>query len=152
MKVFIDASYIIYLRYSQSDETFDYCVNLMKKLENHELLTNIVVIDEVVWILNRKYRIELNEIFEFLDRIMNFVSIVQLGGEDYRLMKETMLKYSLKPSDAIHVASMKKAGIKFIVSEDPDFDRIDWIKRIWINKGEFDENQKGCNSSSGLRN
>ena len=139
MKVFVDANYIIYLRYSQSDETFDYCVNLMKKLENHELLINIVVIDEVVWILNRKYRISLDEIFEFLDRITNFVSVVQLGGEDYRFMKEIMLKYSLKPSDAIHVASMKKAGIKFIVSEDPDFDRIDWIKRIWINKGEFDE-------------
>jgi len=139
LKVFVDANYIIYLRYSQSDETFDYCVNLMKKLENHELLINIVVIDEVVWILNRKYRISLDEIFEFLDRITNFVSVVQLGGEDYRFMKEIMLKYSLKPSDAIHVASMKKAGIKFIVSEDPDFDRIDWIKRIWINKGEFDE-------------
>jgi len=45
-----------------------------------------------------------------------------------------MLRYKLKPSDAMHVASMKKAGVKHIVSEDPDFDRVEWIKRVWVGK------------------
>ncbi len=44
------------------------------------------------------------------------------------------LNYGLKPSDAIHVATMKKAGTAEIVSEDRDFDKIDWVKRIWIGK------------------
>ncbi|WP_202319188.1 type II toxin-antitoxin system VapC family toxin [Archaeoglobus neptunius] len=140
MKVFIDANYIIYLKYSESDETFDYCVSLLKKLENHNLLTNIVVIDEVVWILNRKYGIELEEIFEFLDRIMNLVNIIRLDGEEYGLMKEIMAKYNLKPSDAIHAASMKRAGIRHIVSEDSDFDKVKWIKRIWMD-GEIEDLQ-----------
>jgi predicted nucleic acid-binding protein len=47
-----------------------------------------------------------------------------------------MVKYGLKPSDAIHVASMKKAGVGYIVSEDPGFDRVDWIKRVWLNMVE----------------
>ena len=139
MRVFLDASYIIYLRYSQNDEIFDYCVDLLKRLENHEPLTNIVALDETIWILNRKYGIELSEIFEFLDRIMNFVSLVPLNREGYRFMKEIMSRYGLKPSDAIHVASMRRAGIKFIVSELADFDRVEWIERVWLDRGEISE-------------
>jgi len=108
---------------------------LLKKLKEYDLLVNITVINEVIWILKRKYRIELEEIFEFLDRFLDFVKVVSLEVEDYGLMKDFMLKYNLKPSDALHVASMKRFGAKIIVSEDPDFDRVEWVKRVWIDKG-----------------
>ena len=132
--IFVDSNYLIYLKYSQEDEIFDYCVNLLKKLENFEVLANIVVFDEVIWILNRKYGVELEEIFEYLDKISDFVRLIPIGFEEYEVMKEIMLRFGLKPSDAIHVATMKKAGTAEIVSEDRDFDRIDWLKRIWIGK------------------
>ncbi len=119
MKVFIDANYFIYLKYSHDDEIFDYCIDLFKKLEDHEALTNIIVIDEVIWILNRKYRIELNEVFEFLDKILNFVAFIPLSSEDYETAKEIMIRYGLKLSDAIHVASMRKAGVEYVVSRIP---------------------------------
>ncbi len=64
------------------------------------------------------------------------MATIPLDGEDYGVMKEIMLKYNLKPSDALHLASMKKRGIEFIVSEDPDFDRIEWITRIWMGREE----------------
>lgn len=134
MKVFSDANYIIYLKYSQSDEIFNYCIDLLKKLENYGLLTNIAVVNEIIWILNRKYGVDLSEVFEFLDRVLDFVTVISLGREDYEVVKEIMLRYKLKPSDAMHVASMKKAGVKHIVSEDPDFDRVEWIKRVWVGK------------------
>lgn len=134
MKVFLDANYIIYLKYSQSDEIFNYCIDLLKKLENYGLLTNIAVVNEIIWILNRKYGVDLSEVFEFLDRVLDFVTVISLGREDYEVVKEIMLRYKLKPSDAMHVASMKKAGVKHIVSEDPDFDRVEWIKRVWVGK------------------
>lgn len=134
MKVFLDANYIIYLKYSQSDEIFNYCIDLLKKLENYGLLTNIAVVNEIIWILNRKYGVDLSEVFEFLDRVLDFVTVISLGSEDYEVVKEIMLRYKLKPSDAMHVASMKKAGVKHIVSEDPDFDRVEWIKRVWVGK------------------
>ncbi|RLI85002.1 MAG: PIN domain nuclease [Archaeoglobales archaeon] len=134
LKVFLDANYIIYLKYSQSDEIFNYCIDLLKKLENYGLLTNIAVVNEIIWILNRKYGVDLSEVFEFLDRVLDFVTVISLGREDYEVVKEIMLRYKLKPSDAMHVASMKKAGVKHIVSEDPDFDRVEWIKRVWVGK------------------
>ncbi len=137
MKVFLDANYIIYLKYSESDEIFNYCTNLLRKLKGCDLLVNIAVINEVVWVLRRKYGIELEEIFEFLDKFLSFVKVVPLETEDYELMKELMLRYNLKPSDSLHVASMKRFGAKFIVSEDPDFDKIEWIERIWIDKGDL---------------
>lgn len=51
-------------------------INLLKKLEKFEAITNIVVINEVVWILRKKYGIESEEIFDFLDRFLNFVEFV----------------------------------------------------------------------------
>ena len=78
------------------------------------MLTNIIVVDEVIWILNKKYGIEISEIFEFLDRVLNFITFVPLEGEDYEIAKE-------------HVACMKKAG--YIVSEDQVLIRVDWIRR-----------------------
>ncbi|MEM2494139.1 MAG: type II toxin-antitoxin system VapC family toxin [Nitrososphaerota archaeon] len=44
-----------------------------------------------------------------------------------------MLNYNLKPSDAIHLATMEKVGIKNIVTEDEDFDKVKEVKRIWLN-------------------
>ena len=92
MKVFLDACYVI-------------CPDLLKKL-----FANVAVLNEVVWIL-KKYGVDLKEIFDFLD------GFTDLDLEDYVNMKEFMLRYNLKPSDALHVSSMKKDGIKTVVSE-----------------------------------
>ena len=46
-RIFLDANYIIYLRYA--DKIYEYCVGLLRKLDEYESLTNIVVIDEVVF-------------------------------------------------------------------------------------------------------
>ena len=43
---------------------------------------------------------------------------------------EFMKRYRLMSNDAIHVATMKKHGITNIVTNDPDFERVEWI-RIW---------------------
>ena len=43
---------------------------------------------------------------------------------------EFMEKYKLKPRDAFHVAIMENFGIKEIVSDDSDFDKVREIKRI----------------------
>jgi len=48
-------------------------VELLRKLDEYESLTNMVVIDEVIWILWKKYRVDKAEIFEFLDRIIEFL-------------------------------------------------------------------------------
>jgi len=43
-----------------------------------------------------------------------------------------MRKYSVKPSDAFHIAVMLNNSINVILSEDKELDKVAEIKRIWI--------------------
>lgn len=136
-KIFLDANYIIYLRYAEDDKIYEYCVELLRKLDEYEPITNIIVIDEVVWILGKKYGIDKVEIFDFLDRIVEFLTIIALDEADYKQLKELMLNYGLKPSDALHVSTMSKTKTSYIITEDGEFDSVEWIKRIWLGKEEI---------------
>jgi len=39
-------------------------------------------------------------------------------------------RYDLRPRDAFHAAIMKENKLTEIVTDDNDFDRIEWMKRI----------------------
>lgn len=136
-RIFLDANYIIYLKYAEDDKIYEYCVELLKKLDEYEPITNMVVIDEVVWILWKKYSIDKEEIFDFLDRIVEFLTIIALDEADYKRLKELMLNYGLKPSDALHVSTMSKTKTSRIITEDGEFDSVEWLKRIWLGKEEL---------------
>ena len=41
-----------------------------------------------------------------------------------------MEKYGLKPRDAFHASMMEDFGVTELVSDDRDFDKVKWIKRI----------------------
>ena len=134
MKIFLDSSYLIYLGYSISDEIFNYVTNFLRESveRGDRLFVNMIVVDEVLWILTKKYKVPLSEAFELMDRLMPLIEVIPLDYMDYDDMRRIMMNYGLKPSDALHVASMRKAGIKHIVSEDKEFDKIPWIKRTWL--------------------
>mgnify|MGYP000052911317 CR=1 FL=1 len=135
MRLFLDSSYLIYLRYSESDQIFNYVTNFLKESikRGDRLFVNMIVVDEVLWILTKKYKIPLDEVLELTDQLMPLLEVIPVDYTDYDVMRKTMMKYGLKPSDALHIASMNKAGIKHIVSEDEEFDKIPSIKRIWLN-------------------
>jgi len=134
LKLFLDSSYLIYLRYAESDKVFKYVTGFLREAVEHgeHLLVNMIVIDETIWILNKKFNVPLNEAFELTDRLMPLLEVVPIDYIDYDAMKKIMTNHRLKPSDALHVASMSKAGIKHIVSEDKEFDKIPGIKRVWL--------------------
>ena len=48
-----------------------------------------------------------------------------------------MLNYGLKPSDALHVSTMSKTKTSYIITEDGEFDSVEWLKRIWLGKEEL---------------
>jgi len=134
LRLFLDSSYLIYLRYSENDEIFNYVISFLERAfkRGDNLFINMVVVDEVLWILTRKYRVPLGEVFELMDQLMPLLKVVPIDYADYDVLRKAMVNYGLKPSDALHIASMNKAGIKHIVSEDNEFDKIPWVKRIWI--------------------
>jgi predicted nucleic acid-binding protein len=47
------------------------------------------------------------------------------------MAEKYLVNYGFKPSDSFHIATMEKAGATLIVSEDKDFDKVAWIKRVW---------------------
>lgn len=134
MKLFLDSSYLIYLRYAESDEVFNYVTGFLREAvkRGEQLLVNMIVIDETTWILSQKYGFPLSEVFELIDRLMSLIEVIPVNYTEYDVMKKVMMEYGLKPSDAIHVASMNKSGAQHIVSEDKEFDKVPWIKRIWL--------------------
>ncbi|MEM3104990.1 MAG: PIN domain-containing protein, partial [Candidatus Bathyarchaeia archaeon] len=81
LKIFLDSSYLIYLRYSESDEIFNYVTNFLKEAvkRRDRLFINMVVIDEVLWILTRKYKIALVEVFELIDRLMPLLDVIPIN-------------------------------------------------------------------------
>jgi predicted nucleic acid-binding protein len=64
--------------------------------------------------------------------VLPYAEVLPVEEKDSKPAEKYLLKYGLKPSDAIHLATMEKAGISNIVSEDREFDKVRGIKRIWI--------------------
>ncbi len=129
---FIDANFFIYMNtpIKNIDSFIDY---YEKELTSNRTFTNLIVLDELIYISKKKYGIPNNVTLEFIDSmILPFTSILPLEESDYLIMKET-LKYCPKPSDALIVASMKRASITDLLSEDSDFDKVPAISRRWLN-------------------
>jgi predicted nucleic acid-binding protein len=133
MRIFVDASLLIYLNVPMPEEQAQLIDSFWKDLlSEHEAFTNLLVLDEVIYVSERKYNVEREETLEFIDRIvLPHVELLSVGAELYPFFKLYMVRYSLKPSDALHAATVKRYRLDAIVSEDRDFDKAG-IKRIWL--------------------
>jgi len=132
MRVFVDASLIIYLNAKLPREEAEKVEKFWLELLKEELYTDVLALDEAIYVSKRKYGIDVESTLELIDRaILPYVDILPLGLEEYLKAKEYMVKYRLKPSDALHLAVMDSNGLQVIATEDKDFDRTH-VKRIWI--------------------
>ncbi len=133
MKVLVDASLLVYLNVRMPEQEAklveDFWLGLLR---NHELYTDVLVLDEVIYVSRRKYGVGYEETLEFIDRaVLPYVEVIPLGSAEYLRAKEFMLKYGLVPSDALHAAAVVVNGLQAIASEDRDFDKVG-IKRLWV--------------------
>ena len=134
MKVFIDTPLLIYLntltnlRYRVLYENF-----YIEILTKHKPYTDVLVLDELLSISKKKYNIPYNVSVKFVEtNILPYITILNLGEEEYKYATEIITKHNLKPSDALHVGAMMNNNITLVVSEDREFDRIPAVKRLWI--------------------
>ncbi len=134
MKIFVDASLIIYLNVGLPDEEAELIDSFWLNLvSNNTLYTNVLVFDEAIYVSKKKYDVDYSDTIELIDKaIIPYVNILPLDVDEYVKAKELMKKYKLKPSDALHVATIINNGLQAIATEDQDFDKIG-IKRIWVN-------------------
>ena len=108
--------------------------SIQKRIIEGELkaVTSVLALDEVMWVLIKNKKEHLLE-----EVIKDIYAMPNLEVREVHALAplEALLlikKYSLKPRDAFHVAVMKELRIKEIVSDDSDFDRVEWIKRVKI--------------------
>ena len=62
---------------------------------------------------------------------MPHVELLPIGAELYPFFRLYIIKFGLKPSDALHAATVKRYRLDAIASEDRDFERVG-IKKIWL--------------------
>ena len=134
MKVFIDAPLLIYLntltnlRYRILYENF-----YIEILTKYKPYTDVLVLDELIYISKKKYNIPYDVSIKFVEtNILPYTTVLNLGEEEYKYATEIIVKHNLKPSDALHIGAMMNNNITIIVSEDRGFDRIPAVKRLWI--------------------
>lgn len=132
MKVFLDSSFLIYMNTMTTDERRG-LDELFGRLLEETLFTDMLVVDEVLYVCRRKYELPYGVTLGFLREIvLPYTEIIPIGEEDARPFEKYLLKYDLRPSDTIHLAVMEKAGANQIVTEDEDFDRVEEVKRVWL--------------------
>lgn len=134
MIAFLDANLLIYLNTVVTEEVrIIYERFLEDLLKTYKLYTDVLVLDEVIYVSKRKYLIPYDKSIDFINNVvLKVVKILPIGEEEYMLASGLIKRYGLRPSDALHVAVMMKNNIKYVVSEDREFDKVEDIKRIWI--------------------
>jgi len=92
--------------------------------------TSPLAIDELMWVLIRArkehlLRMAVEDIYSTpnldVTTITSTVPLVAL---------EIIERYKLKPRDAFQIATMKENKLKEILTDDSDFDKVEWVRRI----------------------
>ena len=134
MKAFIDANFLIYLNTLRDRDALSLFENFFEELlAEYVLFTDILVLDEVLYVSRSKYKVPYPITIKLLNKLIpKYISLTPLTLKEYVKAVEVIERYDLKPSDAIHAATCMVNNIKYIVSEDQEFDKVEGIKRLWI--------------------
>lgn len=95
-------------------------------------ITSALALDEVMWVLvKNKIGSGMRNILETIYATPN-LDIKEVGPLIPLQALDLIEKYKLKPRDAMHLAMMQQHNIDDIASDDADFDKVPWVKRIGI--------------------
>jgi uncharacterized protein len=106
-------------------------------LLGEDLFTDVLVLEETLYLSMSKYRVPYQLSFEFLKtNVLPYSTVIPMDESDVSLMEKYLSRYKIKPSDAVHLSAMEKEGVTNIASEDGELDDIKEIKRIWFSKSQ----------------
>lgn len=88
--------------------------------------------DEIVWVLRKFLGHDLALIGG--KRFLEFPNLkfLKVDAPAVGRAQELIGKYELKPRDALHAACALESGIREIISDDPDFDKVKDLKRVTL--------------------
>jgi predicted nucleic acid-binding protein len=129
---FVDANVFIYILIKSPRESFEVSRRILQRIEaGEEALTSTAVLQEVVdWL---EYNGRRKEAKVFLTAINSYISLHKAtpSWEDMLSALDHMEAGDIDYVDALTLQTMKKNGLVEIYSNDRDFDRVTWVKRIW---------------------
>ena len=129
---FVDANVFIYVLVKSPKESYETSKRILQRIENgEETLTNTAVIQEVVdWL---EYNNRKREVKKFITAINSYLTMnkINTAWDDVLAALDDMEKHGVDFVDALILQTMKKNDMEEIYSNDTDFDKIKWIKRIW---------------------
>jgi predicted nucleic acid-binding protein len=114
-KVFIDTNVLIYAYSETEPDKKDITLNI---LENYHIVFSIQVINEFIWVMNKKYKIDFKILQALLDRFWEKfeVTLLQKTSIDQALSIAQRYKYSYW--DSLILSSALENGCKVLYTED----------------------------------
>jgi len=129
---FVDANVFIYVLVKSPKKDYEISKKILERIENgEEAATSLAIIQEVVdWL---EYNNRKKEIRSFLTAINSYLTMnkLQLIWNNFLPALEDMYEKQIDFVDSLTLQIMKQNKISEIYSNDKDFDRINWTKRIW---------------------
>lgn len=134
MKAFIDANLLIYLNAVKTLKLRAlYTSFYLSILQRYRASTDILVMDELLYISWRRYKIPYEATISFIDSaVLPYVEVLPLTRNEYVKAAEILKTYKVKPFDALHAAVMLMNDVPKIVTEDKEFSRIKGIEVEWF--------------------
>jgi predicted nucleic acid-binding protein len=129
---YIDSNIFI-LALLNTDEEGGKARKIISRISSGEkAVTSYLTLDEVMWKV-KKFRSQKDAV-NAAETMISTPNLLFITVDDEVMSKaiSAMKEINLDPRDAIHLGSMRKAGVMQIVSLDSHFDHIPQIKRIII--------------------
>jgi predicted nucleic acid-binding protein len=150
--MFIDANIFIFHVLSGSEYS-EASTQLLERVERGEInaVTNVLVLNEVtfkilmaelsnyakkfnIWVARKllKSKEIAEKAYKPVKKYITYLrglEMLEVAGITPRTAFSSVEigeRYGLLPSDSFHLATMKERGIKFIVTDDEDFKRVEW--------------------------
>jgi predicted nucleic acid-binding protein len=129
---FVDANVFIYQIIQSPQKDYEISDKILQRIESgEEVAVSLPVIQEVIkWL---EYNHRKNEIGSFLIAINSYLSMnkIAVSWDNFVPAIDEMNTKQISFGDSLTLQVMKKNKITEIYSNDKDFDRIEWVKRIW---------------------
>lgn len=128
--MYIDSNIFIFAATDSGKKGKD-CRKIIDSIDREEIIcsASYLVIDEVMWILKKKFNKKFS--IKLIKRILSLpIKWIDINRPVIVKMIEMLENTKLDPRDAIHISSMKENGVSTIISEDKDFDKISSIKKL----------------------
>ena len=129
---FVDSNVFIYVLVKSPKDDYVIAKRILQRIEEgEEAVTNTAVIQEIVnWL---EYNNRRREIEKLLTAINSYIAMKKAGvsWSDMIAAIDDMNKYGLDFVDALTLQTMKRNNINEIYTNDRDFDRVKWVRRVW---------------------